>query len=103
MLGLYVGFFQKNVFTVICGHSVARLPLRAAVNCPCKSAMKNKDKTGRQWLKIVLLVCVADILYFGTAALNAVTSLWFCQTKKNYIYIYNFACFISFLCILATP
>ena len=85
---------KKKIFTVICSHSVARLPLRTAVNCPCKSAMKNKDETGRQWFRIVLLVCVciADIFYFGTAALKAVTSLRFCQTKKKNRVFYVF-CF----------
>jgi hypothetical protein len=54
--------------------------------------MKNKDETGRQWFRIVLLVCIADIFYFGTAALNTVASLWFCQTKKKISLFYEF-CF----------
>jgi hypothetical protein len=52
---------------------------------------ENWDETGRRWFKIVLLVCIADIFYFGTVALNAVTSLRFFQTNKK------FACFMSFV------
>ena len=42
---------------------------------------------------VCVCVCIADIFYFGTAALNAVTSLRFCQTKKKK----KFACFMCFV------